>query len=270
MIKWFWHNGGTGGYISFAGFLKGTTTGVVVLTNTSENINDIGFKLLDDTFELKMPKISIANALEEEINTNGLESGLAYYRKMKAESNEVYDFGEGELNQLGYAYMALSNMDAAMALFKLNIEMHPTASNPYDSLGEAYLKLGDSALAVTNYRKSVELNPANENAIKILESLGENTSELVKELVLSETILDTYLGSYQLMPEFKITVTREGTRLFGQASGQPPFELFAQSENKFYLKAVVAHVTFNANDEGKIESLTLDQGGQSLVGKKME
>src|SRR5690606_7303491 len=42
----FWHSGGTGGYRAFAGFVKETGKGVVVLTNCSEGIQDIGFRLL--------------------------------------------------------------------------------------------------------------------------------------------------------------------------------------------------------------------------------
>ena len=43
-----WHNGGTGGYHTFAGFLKNTKTGVVVLANdANQNCDDIGIHLLD-------------------------------------------------------------------------------------------------------------------------------------------------------------------------------------------------------------------------------
>lgn len=139
-----WHNGGTGGYRSFAGFIKGTTKGVVVLTNSTESIDDIGLKLLDDTRQLEMPKISIANILENEINANGLAKGIAFYRTAKVEDPNKYNFGEGELNRLGYSYINLDNMEIALAIFKLNVEMFPNASNPYDSLGEAYLKQEDS------------------------------------------------------------------------------------------------------------------------------
>ncbi len=48
-----WHNGGTGGYWSFAGFIKDNQTGVVVLTNTSQSIDDIGFHLLDPNIPLQ-------------------------------------------------------------------------------------------------------------------------------------------------------------------------------------------------------------------------
>ncbi len=44
-----WHNGGTGGYRSFMGFLRGGDTGVVVLTNSSESVDDIGILLLHPT-----------------------------------------------------------------------------------------------------------------------------------------------------------------------------------------------------------------------------
>lgn len=42
-----WHNGGTGGYRSFAGFVKETGKGVVLLANSSAAADDIGFYLLD-------------------------------------------------------------------------------------------------------------------------------------------------------------------------------------------------------------------------------
>lgn len=47
-----WHNGGTGGYRTFAGFVKETGQGVVLLSNSAQGSDDIGFKLLDPGFEL--------------------------------------------------------------------------------------------------------------------------------------------------------------------------------------------------------------------------
>jgi CubicO group peptidase (beta-lactamase class C family) len=42
-----WHNGGTGGYHSWAGYDPVHRVGAVVLTNSTENIDDIGLHLLD-------------------------------------------------------------------------------------------------------------------------------------------------------------------------------------------------------------------------------
>ncbi len=51
----YWHNGGTGGYRSFIGFCPETKTGVVVLSNSALGVDDIGFHLLDQRFELQPP-----------------------------------------------------------------------------------------------------------------------------------------------------------------------------------------------------------------------
>ena len=48
-----WHNGGTGGYRTFCGFIKDKKIGVVVLSNMNISTDDIGFHLLDSSYELK-------------------------------------------------------------------------------------------------------------------------------------------------------------------------------------------------------------------------
>jgi hypothetical protein len=42
-----WHDGGTGGYRSFAGFLQSRKLGVAVLANSDYEVDDLGFHLLD-------------------------------------------------------------------------------------------------------------------------------------------------------------------------------------------------------------------------------
>ncbi len=45
-----WHNGGTGGYHSFVGFEPKRGVGVVLLSNWSANLDDIGVHLLDESY----------------------------------------------------------------------------------------------------------------------------------------------------------------------------------------------------------------------------
>lgn len=54
-----WHNGGTGGYRSFIGFVGGGLMGVVVLTNSNRSVDDIGFHLLDPAFPLWQPRVAV-------------------------------------------------------------------------------------------------------------------------------------------------------------------------------------------------------------------
>lgn len=55
-----WHNGGTGGFRSFAGFNPKTKTAVVVLTNSHTGADDLGFYLLDNSLPLKSPRPTVA------------------------------------------------------------------------------------------------------------------------------------------------------------------------------------------------------------------
>ncbi len=144
-----WHNGGTGGYRAFAGFNKETGTGVVVLTNSTTGVDDIGLHLLDANSKL--------------------------------------------------------------------IEKTPNA-------------------------------------------------DIVE---VSEDILQTYVGKYDLSPSFAIEVTRKGNQLYIQATGQQKFKVYAKNDTDFFLKVVEAEITFQSKDKG-VESLTLYQGGQVIVGKKAE
>ena len=50
----YWHNGGTGGYRSFVGFNDATNTGIVVLTNSAQDVDDIGLHFL-------LPSVPLAN-----------------------------------------------------------------------------------------------------------------------------------------------------------------------------------------------------------------
>ncbi|AOW21081.1 serine hydrolase [Urechidicola croceus] len=264
------HNGATGGYRAFAGFLKDTQKGFVVLTNSTEGVEEIGIKLIDDSAELIMPKKSITREFRKEIKENGIQGAIAFYKKTKAEEPEKYKFGEQELNELGYELLRKKDIEKALEVFKLNVEMFPKASNPYDSLGEAFLIKGDTINAIANYKKSVELNPGNENGIKVLGGLGIETESLVKEVSVSAEILKTYEGKYQLGPDFFITITSKGQQLFGLPTGQAQAELFPKSNTEFYLKVVPASVIFYKDDAGKVESLTLFQGGLEMPGKKIE
>jgi D-alanyl-D-alanine-carboxypeptidase/D-alanyl-D-alanine-endopeptidase len=50
-----WHNGGTGGFRSFVGFVPGADLGVVVLSNCSRSVDRMGFEILEAMIELGPP-----------------------------------------------------------------------------------------------------------------------------------------------------------------------------------------------------------------------
>jgi CubicO group peptidase (beta-lactamase class C family) len=89
-----------------------------------------------------------------------------------------------------------------------------------------------------------------------------------KAITVSPAVLSKYVGTYELMPGFEIVMTVEGDQLMTQATGQPKFPLFAESEKKFFLKVVDAQVEFFQDDKGVVTHLVLHQNGQDITGKK--
>ena len=67
--------------------------------------------------------------------------------------------------------MGEDDLDGALKVFLLNVELFPESSNVYDSLAEAYMNRGETRLAIQYYEKSLELNPNNTNAVQQLETL---------------------------------------------------------------------------------------------------
>ena len=145
-----WHNGGTGGYRSFLGFDLESRTGVVVLSNSGDSVDDLGFHLLDSRYRLVVPPA---------------------------------------------------------------------------------------------LRTAVEVDPA---------------------------IYDAYVGRYRLTEDVVFTVTRQGARLFVQLTGQPRFEVFPESETKFFLRVVDAQITFGRAEDGSVDHLVLHQNGVDQRAGRLE
>lgn len=264
------HSGGINGFNTIISRIPSDKHLVILLNNTGGTSlgkmrRGIIAILYNQPYD--KPQKSLATELLNIINEEGLETGLKKFEGLK--NSEVYSLQENEINGIGYQLLNEENTDAAIAIFKLNVNEFPESSNAYDSLGEAYIKQGDNEKAIVNYKKSVELNPNNTTGIDMLKTLGEDVSSLEKHLIISEDILKLYDGKYELIPNFILEISHVGNQLFLQATGQPKSEIFASTETEFYSKIVNAQITFNKDDIGKIVSLTLHQGGDHLA-KKIE
>lgn len=89
-----------------------------------------------------------------------------------------------------------------------------------------------------------------------------------EEIELSESVLQKYVGEYSLSPEFTITITTEEGSLWAQATAQPKFQIFAETETEFFFKVVDAQISFAVDDDGVAKSLLLHQGGADMPALK--
>jgi len=83
-------------------------------------------------------------------------------------------------------------------------------------------------------------------------------------------VLDKYVGSYELAPNFILTVTRDGTRMITQATGQQKIEIFPESQTKFFTKVMEASITFVTDDQGQATSLILHQNGADHEARRVK
>src|SRR5688500_3620835 len=119
-------------------------------------------------------------------------------------------------------------------------------------------------LAVTNFKKSLELNSQNTNATEILKRLETGP------VTVDAKVFDSYVGDYELAPGFVMRVFREGDKFMTQATNQPAFEIFPESETTFAPRAFPAKLTFLKDADGKVTSVRLNQGGRETTGKKIK
>jgi D-alanyl-D-alanine carboxypeptidase len=123
-----------------------------------------------------------------------------------------------------------------------------------------------------------EQDVAGETTVMVMsQSGGEDRSPRISktvqttptEIKLSEAMFAPYIGQYELAPNFVLTIWREGDRFYSQATGQGRAEIFAEAENRFFLKVVNAKLQFEKDASGNVTKLTLFQNGREIPGKKI-
>jgi CubicO group peptidase (beta-lactamase class C family) len=110
----------------------------------------------------QFPKPSFAETL---LTKDGIS------KAMKLNRSE-YDVQEREINNVGYFLISeQKQIDSAIAVFQLNVQLFPASANTYDSLAEGYMRKGDKQKAIYYYKESLRLDPNNDNAKRMLEKL---------------------------------------------------------------------------------------------------
>jgi len=173
--KYVWHTGNTAGFRSFIGRHLGPRVTVIMLTNRGNSkrieINSAIMNILAGK-PYTLPTRSGAEKLYTTIHDSGIRTALQTYQSLKNTGSADYDFGESELNALGYQMLyGDKHVSDAIAIFELNTTEHPASSNAFDSLGEAYRQAGDKGLAIKSYENAIKLDAKNLHAAAMLKEL---------------------------------------------------------------------------------------------------
>ncbi|WP_298778563.1 serine hydrolase [uncultured Polaribacter sp.] len=239
------HGGAIPGYLSMGVFVPSKNIYVIVFSNCGcQSPTNIALEIA--ALASDKPKLVKENAVK--LSTEELKKWVGAYQF----DNEVVRYITLKEGQL-YSKREGSSQD-----FKI----HPTSKNTF-SFEEGFISYSFSM----KDGKKIALFKNRINKEKGV-FVDKKVLKAKETIVVSAEVLKTYDGAYELQPGFVITVTSKGNQLFAQATGQPQFELFAESETKFYLKVVKANIEFHKNEEGQINALTLNQGGRAMKAEK--
>lgn len=88
--------------------------------------------------------------------------------------------------------------------------------------------------------------------------------EEVETIAIEADQLDEYVGRYQYPGDAVLTVTREGSQLYAQLTGQPQFAIYPTGEDTFIWRVVDARITFVRGADGTIQHGIHRQGGAEI------
>jgi hypothetical protein len=250
-----WHNGGTAGYRTFIGYDPAARVGVVVLSNagTQAGPDDIGRHLLDVELPLLGQQAAPRTRTEVSVDPQVLDKYVGRYQlapsaiiTMTREGSQMFTQLTG---QPKFEIFAESEKEFFLKVVDAQLTFEADASG--------------KAVAVVLHQNGV-----NQRAPRME---GEPVVPKTRtEITVDPQVLEKYLGRYQLAPAAIMTMTREGSQMFTQLTGQPKFEIFAESDKEFFLKVVDAQLTFETDASGKSVAVVLHQGGRDLRWTRIE
>jgi CubicO group peptidase (beta-lactamase class C family) len=89
------------------------------------------------------------------------------------------------------------------------------------------------------------------------------------EIELESSVLNRYVGQYELAPGLIISITKEGNQLMSQATGFPKEPLFAESKDAFFFKVEKSTMKFVEENAG-VSRLVLNRQGQEMQARRMK
>lgn len=90
------------------------------------------------------------------------------------------------------------------------------------------------------------------------------------EIELPEEVLSEYVGEYALNPEASVTITLDAGTLYAQPTGQQRLPIFAEAEDRFFLRGVNAQLRFERDASGDVTGMVLMQGGREQAARRVD
>ena len=116
----------------------------------------------------------LVDILGATVRKEGVDAARSQYRELREKyyGRAAYDFGAPTLNQLAES-LAEKDVDGAIAVQQLNVEVNPGIATSHSLLARLYLKKGDKASARAQFERAAALDPGEEFYRQQLEELKQ-------------------------------------------------------------------------------------------------
>jgi CubicO group peptidase (beta-lactamase class C family) len=164
--------------------------------------------------------------------------------------------------------------DAALGVFIKNVGDeqyfgHGSANEGFRSTYFGSKKGGNGVVVMVNSDNGAIMNEVVNSVATVYGWKDFYKPVFRKTIAVAPEVLDEYIGEYELAPQFKITIRRDGVGLLAKATNQGEIKLYAEERNKFFIKEVDAKIEFVKDSSGKVSKLILYQNGRNMDGKKI-
>ena len=176
VIEWHAHLGEHDNYQAVLYVNRVDAITVLILTNNKQNQGASLAMAIDAILKgnpYEVPKKSLEIALRTVMYYDGFEAGRAFYRDIKANHREQYEWAdeEGALNETGEHLLWEDRLHDAIRVYAWSAERFPKSVDAYIGLGEAHLAQGNHAEAARHFRHALTLDPANDHVQRQLARL---------------------------------------------------------------------------------------------------
>lgn len=242
-----WHAGRTGGHAGFAGFTADGERGVVVLSNTGNSVETLGFATLAPGTEVP--------PLEETVDLDRAVLALYAGRYQVAPGFVLHVRKRGD-----HLYI--------QAPGRSSLRLYPSDSDTFFTRGvDAQVRFLDDEAGSVNRLEMVQegrrqlahrMEPTQSSAVRRIASVGEQ-------------VLEAHAGLYETDDGSRIRIERDQDRLLLRAADGIPMPLYPADESHFFHRHLPTEVEFaNAGEAPLTDTAVIHHDGEQFKAERVE
>lgn len=147
---------------------------------------------------------------------------------------------------------------------------HGGANEGFRSQYYGSLKEGNGVVVMVNSDNGGILQEVINSVSKVYGFKGLYSSTFKQPAMIPDSVLQTYLGEYELRPNVILTIYKEGNKVYAKAPTEESLELIPETQTKFVPRELSAYIEFTKDATGKVNSLIITHSGQQQAAKKIK